>query len=207
MTNAFFIAFIKGYTTTASLIVAIGAQNAFILKQGLLKSNTLVIAVLASIIDILMISIGVYGLGVIIASHAYLMDLARYGGLLFLLGYGCKCFYSAIFKTSSLENEKIQAQTSLKWTVITLLAMSFLNPHMYLDTLLLIGTIGGQLAENQRLYFIIGAGCASVIWFFLLSYGARLLIPIFQKPLAWKALDTIIGVTMWSIAASIYYEI
>ena len=83
--------------------------------------------------------------------------------------------------------------------------MSFLNPHMYLDTILLIGTVGAQLPENQRLYYIADASTASVIWFFCLAYGARLLTPIFQKPIAWKILDAIIGVIMWSIALSLFY--
>ena len=104
-----------------------------------------------------------------------------------------------------MEEKNITGYRSLGSTIITLLAMSFLNPHMYLDTVLLIGTIGAQLPENQHIYYIIGAGAASIIWFFALSYGARFLIPIFKRPLSWKILDTLIGIVMWCIAYSVYY--
>lgn len=204
MIDAFSFAFIKGFTTTAGLIIAIGIQNAFILRQGLLRSHTFVMALLASLIDSFMIFLGVSGLGVIIASHTYWMIAAKYGGILFLFFYGCRCFYLAIFKSNTIKDEEVTGKRSLKSSVITLMAVSFLNPHMYVDTLLLIGTVGGQLPYEQRLYYIIGAIAASTIWFFLLSYGARLLIPIFHKPLAWKISDTIIGTLMWSIAISLW---
>ena len=205
MTSFFWLALIKGYTTTAGLIIAIGAQNAFILRQGLLKSHVLIVAVLASIIDIFMIILGVNGLGFIIASNYYLMLAAKYGGILFLFLYGCKCFYSALFRITSIDDEHVIAKRSIRATIITLLATSFLNPHMYLDTILLIGAIGAGLHENQRIYYIIGASIASTMWFFCLSYGARLLIPFFKKPISWKILDTLIGIIMWCIAYSICY--
>lgn len=205
MAQLFWVAFIKGYSTTAGLIIAIGAQNAFILRQGLIKSHVLVVVLLASIIDISMIYLGVKGLGFVIASNDYLMLTTKYGGILFLFFYGFKCFYSALFKSNSIEDTHITGKKSLSSVIITLLAMSFLNPHMYLDTILLIGTIGAQLPENQRLYYIAGASVASIIWFFSLAYGSRLLTPIFQKPIAWKILDAIIGIIMWSIAFSLFY--
>jgi L-lysine exporter family protein LysE/ArgO len=185
--------------------MAVGAQNAFILRQGLLRSHVLIIAILASIIDIFLIILGVNGLGLIIASHHYLMFAAKYGGIFFLFLYGCKCFYSTLFKKTSIDDEHIVAKTSIKSAIITLLAVSFLNPHVYLDTVLLIGAVGAGLPESQRIYYIAGAGCASIIWFFCLSYGARLLMPIFKNPISWKVLDTLTGVMMWSIAFSIYY--
>ncbi|WHA06736.1 LysE family transporter [Candidatus Megaera polyxenophila] len=110
MTQLFWFAFIKGYSTTAGLIIAIGAQNAFILRQGLIKSHVLILALLASIIDISMIYLGVKGLGLVIASHNYLMLTAKYGGILFLFFYGCKCFYSALFKTSSILTHQLNTR-------------------------------------------------------------------------------------------------
>jgi L-lysine exporter family protein LysE/ArgO len=205
MTDIIWLAFLKGYTTTTGLIVAIGMQNAFILRQGLLKSHVFIVAILASIFDIFMIYLGVEGLGLIITSHAYFMMAAKYGGMLFLFFYGCKCFYSALFRSESMADEHVIGKRSLKLTVLTLLAVSFLNPHMYLDTILIIGTIGAELAEHLRIYFVIGASLASIIWFFSLSYGAAFLIPIFKKPIAWKILDTAIGIIMWCIAFSIWY--
>ena len=130
MAQLFWVAFIKGYSTTAGLIIAIGAQNAFILRQGLIKSHVLVVALLASIIDISMIYLGVKGLGFVIASNHYLMLMTKYGGILFLFFYGFKCFYSALFESNSIEDTHITGKKSLSSTVITLLAMSFLNPHI-----------------------------------------------------------------------------
>jgi len=204
MTDLFLFPFIKGFTTTAGLIVAIGIQNAFILRQGLLKSHSFVVALLASAIDSVMIFLGVSGVGVIIASHPYWLVAAKYGSMLFLFLYGCRCFYFAVFKSNTINDKEVVGKRSLKSTIITLMAVSFLNPHMYVDTLLLIGTIGGQLPDAQKLYYVGGAILASTIWFFLLSYGARLLIPIFQKPLSWKILDTIIGMVMWFMVFSIW---
>ncbi|MFK7967985.1 MAG: LysE/ArgO family amino acid transporter [Rickettsiaceae bacterium] len=206
MTHLFWLALIKGYTTTASLIIAMGTQNAFILRQGLLKSHVLIVAILASIIDILLIILGVSGVGFIITSHHYLMLVAKYGSVVFLFLYGCKCFYSVFFKTTSIEDENVTGKRSIKSTIITLLAITFLNPHTYVDTMLLIGSIGAGLAEEQKIYYIIGAGAASTSWFFCLSYGSRLLIPFFKKPISWKILNIFIGIIMWCIAYSIYYK-
>ena len=204
MTSAFWLAFIKGYTTTFGLIVAIGAQNAFILRQGLLKSHILVVAILASLIDAFMISISVTGVGAVITSPPPLLITTKYAGILFLFLYGCKCFYSSLFKSEKMVDAEARRTRSLKLTILTLLAVSFLNPHMYLDTIL-IGTIGAALADHQQLYYILGAILGSTVWFFALSYGAGFLVPIFKKPIAWKILDIIIGAIMWGIALSVCY--
>jgi L-lysine exporter family protein LysE/ArgO len=196
-------AFIKGFSTTAGLIVAIGPQNAFILRQGLLRSHVFTLTFLAILIDSLMITLGVSGLGIVIAHNETLYLVAKYGGFGFLLLYGCRCFYSSIFISNSLEKVQQKGKVSAKAAILTLMAMSFLNPHMYLDTFLLIGTIGGQLDQLQRTDFIIGATMASFAWFSLLAFGARYLAPLFAKPIAWKILDGIIGIIMWSIAFSL----
>jgi len=201
-----FLTFIKGYGISSGLIMAIGAQNAFVLKKGITKSHVFVVAILCSIIDALMITLGASGLGAIIANNVYLLDIARYGGAAFLFCYGTKSFYSSFFLTRSIEDVISDSSNNLKATIITILAVSFLNPHLYLDTVVLLGSIGAQIVEHERAYFTIGAICASCLWFFALAYGAGYLSPLFQKPISWKILDGFIGVVMWSIAVSLIME-
>lgn len=196
-------AFIKGFSTSAALIIAIGPQNAFILRQALLRSHAFTLAFLAILIDSLMITLGVSGFGMALANSETLYIAAKYGGFSFLVLYGCRCFYSCIFRSNSLEKMRQKAQTGVKAAILTLMAMSFLNPHMYLDTLVLIGAIGGQLGQLQQTEFIIGAIMASICWFLLLVFAARYLAPLFAKPIAWKILDGVIGIIMWSVAFSL----
>jgi L-lysine exporter family protein LysE/ArgO len=193
------MAFWSGLGTGLGLIIAIGTQNAYVLKQGLLRNHPFIIALICSSIDAVMIVLGVSGLGLIITSNQVLLDIARYGGALFLILYGIMSF-KAVFKNEFIAIDRIKSKSTLKNTVLTLLALSLLNPHLYLDTCVLIGTIGAQFKGIEKKYFTIGAVTSSFIWFFALSYGAKLLVPLFQKPLSWKILDFIVGVVMWSIA-------
>jgi L-lysine exporter family protein LysE/ArgO len=195
-------AFLSGLGTGLGLIIAIGTQNAYVLKQGILRNHPFVIALICSVIDALLISAGVSGLGVLITSSPILLNIAHYGGAAFLIYYGIKSFL-AVFKTESLDIDLKEKSTGLKHTAMTVIALSLLNPHLYIDTCVLIGTIGAQFPEIERSYFTIGAISASFIWFFSLSYGAALLVPLFKKPVAWKILDFIIAIVMWSIAASL----
>jgi L-lysine exporter family protein LysE/ArgO len=195
-------AFLSGLGTGLGLIIAIGTQNAYVLKQGILRNHPFVIALICSVIDALLISAGVSGLGILITSSPILLNIAHYGGAAFLIYYGIKSFL-AVFKTESLDIDLKEKSTGLKHTAMTVIALSLLNPHLYIDTCVLIGTIGAQFPEIERSYFTIGAISASFIWFFSLSYGAALLVPLFKKPVAWKILDFIIAIVMWSIAASL----
>jgi len=191
--------FWSGLGTGLGLIVAIGSQNAYVLKQGLLRNHIFTIAALCSLIDAIMIVIGVNGLGIIITSHQIILDIAKYGGALFLVIYGINSF-RAIFKNESLEIGNTKRKTSFKKTILTILALSLLNPHLYLDTCVLIGTIGANFEGIEREVFTLGAVSSSFIWFFSLSYGAKLLIPIFHNPLSWKILDFTVALIMWAIA-------
>lgn len=193
------MAFWSGLGTGLGLIIAIGSQNAYVLKQGLLRNHPFIIALICSSIDALMIILGISGLGLIITSSQILLDIARYGGALFLIIYGALSF-KAVFKTERLEAGDPKRTSTLKNTILTLLALSFLNPHLYLDTCVLIGTIGAQFEGEERKSFMIGAVSASFIWFFALSYGAKLLVPLFEKPISWKILDFFVAITMWIIA-------
>jgi len=197
--------FLKGCGTGACLIIAIGAQNAFVLKQGIMKSHVFLVAILCSFIDAILIALGIGGLGKIITSTPYLINITKYGGAAFLFYYGFRSFYAALKSNNSLEIEEDFNHPSVKVTVLTLLAMSLLNPHVYLDTVVLLGSIGAQFEEVPRSLFAVGAMTASFIWFFSLAYGAGYLAPIFKKPIAWKILDTIVGVIMWGITISLLW--
>lgn len=201
--EAFCVApFIEGCGTGAGLIIAIGAQNAFVLKQGILKNHILITVLVCSIIDALLICVGVGGFGAILTSNLLLLTIARWGGAAFLIYYGFRSF-RAVFKSESLKLESGQKRPDLKTTLGTVLALSLLNPHVYLDTVVLLGSIGAQFPPSERLFFALGAMLASFIWFFGLGYGAAYLAPLFKKPIAWKILDFLIGCVMWAIALSL----
>jgi len=194
--------FYQGLAVGFGLIIAIGVQNAFVIKQGLLKNHVFIIAFICASIDAILIIIGVAGLGVIISSNPILLGVAKYGGIVFLLCYAAKSFHNA-FKGDILYISNDNAKMSLNKAIVTTFAVSLLNPHLYIDTCLLIGSIGSNFQGSEKFDFAFGAISASFIWFFTISYAARLLIPIFQQPIAWKILDFIIGVIMCVIATSL----
>jgi L-lysine exporter family protein LysE/ArgO len=196
--------FVEGCVTGAGLIIAIGAQNAFVLKQGILKNYVFITALICAIIDAILISVGVGGFGVILTSNVILLTLAKWGGALFLGYYGFRSFRS-VFKSESLKLDFTPERPDLKLSIITVLALSLLNPHVYLDTVVLLGSIGAQFLPHERIYFAFGAVVASFVWFFSLGYGAAYLAPLFRKPLAWKILDFLIGCVMWAIALSLIF--
>ncbi len=194
--------FLEGCGTGAGLIIAIGAQNAFVLKQGLLKNHVFATVLVCSLIDAALIALGVGGFGAILTSNALLLSAARWGGAAFLFYYGFRSFRS-VFKSESLHLDGSPDRPDLKMTLITVLAVCLLNPHVYLDTVVLLGSIGAQFPDSERLFFALGAMLSSFVWFFTMGYGARHLAPLFQKPLAWKILDVLIGCIMWGIAISL----
>ena len=192
----------QGFGVSAALIIAIGAQNAFVLQQGLRRSYLFVSALTCALCDAVLISLGVGGFGAVIAATPWLTRLATWGGALFLLLYGWRSFRSAL-QSNALTVRGNLARLSLRATVLGLLAVSLLNPHALLDTVVLIGSVGAQYPAPQRAAFALGAMLASLTWFFSLAYGAARLAPLFQKPLAWRVLDLTVGCLMWSIAASL----
>lgn len=192
-------AFIQGMGIGGSLIMAVGAQNAFVLKQGLKRSHSLPIAALCSIIDALMITAGVAGLGHLILAFPLIKDIASIGGAIFLLAYGARALKSS-FSAQSMDQGTASSTDTLKAAVLTTLGISFLNPHLYLDTVVLLGSISAQFEGADRPMFGAGAVLASFVWFFSLSFGARYLSPFFQNPKAWCYLDRFIWLTMWTIA-------
>ncbi|MEL4471050.1 LysE/ArgO family amino acid transporter [Shewanella algae] len=197
-------AFIQGMGIGASLIIAVGAQNAFVLKQGIKRAYPFPIALTCSLIDALMITAGVAGLGQLILAVPAIKHLASFGSAAFLLWYGFNALRSS-FKSQGLQTGDAEAADSFRKAMITTLAISFLNPHLYLDTVVLLGSISTQFDTEVRGWFGAGAVLASFIWFFSLSFGARLLAPVFSRPAAWRYLDRFIWLTMWSIAMAILW--
>ncbi|MCI5052224.1 MAG: LysE/ArgO family amino acid transporter [Simkaniaceae bacterium] len=193
-------ALFKGFSTSAGLIMAIGAQNAFVLKQGLMRRHLLATALVCTLIDGVLISMGTLGFRNLIEGHPLLINGLKYFAILFLFIYGGVSFYS-IFQNKTMESEN--QDITLSKTLLVILSLSLLNPHVYLDTVVLIGSICSQLQLEDQPYFTVGAVAASFCWFFSLTYGSRLLSPFFKKPLAWKIIHFITGAIMWAIALTL----
>ena len=194
--------YLKGFIVTISLIMAIGAQNAYILKLGLLKQYVLVAVLMCITFDFILISAGVFGLGYFVQGNQFLINAIAIFGIVFL------CFYSALSFKSAFKNESLQIDGNvkinpIKQVISLVLVFTFLNPHTYLDTILLIGGIGANIENEFKIYFLLGAVSASSVWFFSLGFGARFLIPLFKKQITWKILDISIGILMLFIAYSL----
>lgn len=198
---------IQGFTLGASLIIAIGSQNAFVLRQGLRKEYVFTICTICFLCDALLILVGVGGFGKLVASSPKLMWIARWGGALFLLYYGVRSFRSAFKNTALSVDEPHNLAAGFTWAITTTLVLTLLNPHVYLDTIILLGSIAGQFPESERLSFAAGAAVASMAWFYGLGYGARILTPLFKKQIAWKILDILIGLIMWAIAGDLIWPV
>lgn len=196
-----FITFLKGFGTGCGLIIAIGAQNAFVLSQGIKRNHYLIIPLICAACDAVLIFLGVTGVGTLIASSPTVSMIAGIGGALFLFFYGFTAFKSAI-KGGTLKAEDTGGM-SLKKAVLTTLAVTLLNPHVYIDTVILLGSISAQFPSPGPLFFGTGAAVASFSWFFVLSLGGRALAPFFARESSWRVLDILVGTTMWIIALSI----
>lgn len=191
---------LTGFLTGLSLIVAIGAQNAFVLRQGLLKKHVLVIFLICAISDATLITLGVLGLGALISALPWLLEVIRWVGVAFLFWYGSTSL------RRFMKNESLKAAESgsgnLKQTVLTTLALTFLNPHVYLDTVIFIGGIANQFGD-QKWFFALGAVTASFVWFFSLGFGASKASVLVSKPAFWKILDVFIAAVMYSLAITL----
>lgn len=191
--------FFTGLILGGSLIIAIGSQNAYVLKQGLLKSHVFLICIICALSDALLIALGTSGVGKIVENHPDWLAAIKWFGAAYLILFGLTSFRAAM-SNETLHAASNNSNQNTKTVISTVLALTFLNPHVYLDTVLLIGSIASPYNTNDRLYFTIGAISASFIWFFSLGYGARFLLPLFSKAIAWKILNMLIGVIMWWIA-------
>jgi L-lysine exporter family protein LysE/ArgO len=192
-------AFLAGLTMGLSLIVAIGAQNAFVLRQGLRGTHVLAVCLTCALSDALLIVLGVTSFGRIAASLPWLDPVMRYGGSAFLVWYGARSLHSALRSTEALTAGTSTASSGLRGTLLVCLAITWLNPHVHLDTVVLLGTISTRFPGGEAA-FASGAISGSFVFFFSLGYGAGWLRPVFAKPSAWRLLEGAIAVTMWTIA-------
>ncbi len=199
--NAVAAAAAGGFFLGAGLIIAIGAQNAFVLRQGLRRSHVFAICLACSLADTLLIVAGVAGLGTLIARSPRLITLVTVGGAIFLTVYGLLAA-RRVLRTESLTPAD-SPDTDLKGALAACFAFTFLNPHVYLDTVVLVGSLSAAHEGAARVAFAAGASLASFVWFFGLGYGARLLTPIFGRPAAWRVLDGFVALVMWSLAATL----
>ena len=192
-------AFTTGFALSATLIIAIGAQNAFVLRQGIRKEHVAPIVAFCAIADLLLIAVGVAGLAGILGDSPTLVALLTITGSAFLVWYGIRALQRALLP-QSLRAAGGSEPLSLANAMAQAAGFTLLNPHVYLDTVLLMGSIGTRQPPDMRIWFVGGAACASGVWFTTLGFGARLLAPIFAKPRAWQVLDTLVGLTMLFLA-------
>lgn len=197
-------ALLAGAALGASLIIAIGAQNAFVLRQGIARDHVLAVVATCVACDWALIMLGGVGFGALVKTFPAVTAVAAWGGAAFLLLYGALSFRAAL-RPGSLEREhgNHTMLPSTKAAIGATLAVSLLNPHVYLDTVVLLGGVAAQYAGGLRVAFIVGACAASLVWFAGLGFGARLLTPLFERPVTWRVLDVAIGVIMWWIAAAL----
>lgn len=194
-------AYVPGLLLGLSLIVAIGAQNAFVLRQGLRREHVFLVCVICAGSDAALIAAGVAGFGRVVAALPWLAPVMRYGGVAFLLVYGARAFWAAARPGAALA--PLGGPTApLGRTVLTVLAFTWLNPHVYLDTLVLLGSVSTRYGAH-RAAFALGAMSGSALFFFALGFGARYFAPLFARPGAWRVLDLLIGCVMTAVAASL----
>ena len=191
---------LTGFLTGLSLITAIGAQNAFVLRLGLMRSHVGIAVFICALSDAILIAIGTAGMGALVQSHKSLLKIVSWIGAVYLFYFALSAA-KRVFKSESLEASEISPMTK-KSVVLSVLGFTYLNPHVYLDTVLLVGSIGSQFG-NQRWIFAFGASMASLIWFIGLGYGSKAAARIMAMPITWRILDLFIAIVMASIAISL----
>lgn len=190
-------AFWAGLQLGLGLIVAIGAQNAFVLRQGLRREHVFAVAMFCALSDAALIALGVSGFALASTAAPWLAPVLRWGGAAFLLWYGARAFRAAWRGGVGLA--AATGAQPLGAVLATLAALTWANPHVWLDTVVLLGAISAQFAGREA-WFAAGAMSGSVLFFFSLAYGARALAPLFARPRAWQVLDALVGAVMWAIA-------
>ena len=200
-------AFLSGFILGFSLILAIGSQNSFVLRQGLMNRHVFIVALFCSLSDALLIGIGVVGISLFLNNYIDLVSDWLFGiSAIWLAGYGILRLRDAVIGKSVLiaENSLVNGLVS---TLSFLSVLTFANPHVYLDTVVLIGSVSQQFPDNTKLAYALGASIASFVFFFSLAYGAKLLSPIMQKPIAWRILDSFIAFVMFSLAIKMTHSV
>ena len=197
-------AYVTGLVLGASLIIAIGAQNAFVLRQGLLRVHVALVVVVCVLVDVALTTAGVDGLSASLGRNRLALDALAVGGACFLGWYGLGAARRAC-SSQTLAPGSAAVARSARGVLLQALAVSLLNPHVYLDTVLLIGSVGVQQPAPLRPAFLAGVWTASAGWFASLGFGSRLLAPIFARPVAWRLLDALVALVMWGIASTLLW--
>ena len=199
-------AFLSGFILGLSLILAIGAQNSFVLRQGLIGQHVFIVALFCSLSDALLISIGVAGISIFSINYIDLVSDWLFGiSAIWLAGYGLLRLKDAVIRKSVLITEH-SSVNGLASTLSFLVVLTFANPHVYLDTVVLIGSVSQQFPDNNtKLSYVLGASIASFVFFFSLAYGAKFLSPVMQRPIAWRLLDSFIAFVMFGLAIKMTY--
>ena len=192
-----------GFVSGAGLLIAIGAQNAFVLRQGLQRRHVALVVAVCALSDMALILSGVAGMGLLVRQWPELLQWLRWCGAAFLAGYGLLAAQRAWRGHSALAAQS-GGETHWQRVLWACLGFTFLNPHTYLDTVVLLGALGNQQGEEGRWLFGAGAITASLLWFFALAYGARLLSPLFRRPVAWRVLDSLIALTLLTLALNLF---
>lgn len=192
--------YLNGLLVAAGLIMAIGTQNAFVLAQSLRREHHLAVAALCVVCDALLVAAGVFGLATVLAHSPLLLSIARWGGAAFLLWYGSKALRRAFSRQTLQEGQRTEAR-SLRAVLLSALAVTLLNPHVYLDTVLLIGSLGAQQAAPSA--YVAGAASASLLWFFTLAIGAAWLAPWLARPATWRLIDLLVAIMMFAVAGQL----
>ncbi|WP_067508144.1 LysE/ArgO family amino acid transporter [Actinoplanes sp. TFC3] len=190
---------LAGFAASLGLIVAIGAQNAFVLRQGLRREHVIPVVVTCALSDLLLITAGIAGLGALVAARPAIVTVIKWAGAVFLISYAALAAKRAIKPSALAPTDRGPA--TLRATLLTCLALTYLNPHVYLDTVLLLGSVAQQ--HSYRWLFGAGAALASIVWFTVLGLGARRLAPVLSKPLAWRILDAAIAIVMAALGIAL----
>ena len=191
---------VLGFVASFTLIAAIGAQNAFVLRQGIRREHVLPVVALCTVSDIALIAAGIAGVGALIGAHPGALNIAKFGGAAFLVGYGLLAARRAWRPSALTPSESAPAR--LIDVLLTCAALTFLNPHVYLDTVVLLGALANE-QRDERWLFGVGAVTASAVWFVSLGWGARRLAGLFAAPVTWRILDGLIAVTMLTLGVSL----
>jgi L-lysine exporter family protein LysE/ArgO len=189
---------VLGFGTGLALIVAIGSQNAFVLRQGIRGEHVAAVVLICSVSDAILIAAGIAGVGALLQANPIVVDVVRFAGAAFLLAYGVMAARRALHP-GALTAAGRQPAVGLGAALSTVLALTWLNPHVYLDTVLLLGSVANQQAHDLRWWFGAGAIAASVAWFSALGFGARALRPFFAKPASWRILDGLVAAVMLTL--------
>ena len=198
------LAGIQGFAIGGSLIIAIGGQNAYVIQQGVRGEHVFLVATICFLSDALLISVGAAGVGTLIAQDPTLRQVAAWGGALFLGFYGAKSAYDVFRPTVMSDDDGAGGLNgNLKRVIVTTLAFTYLNPHVYLDTVVLVGGIAAQYDADARLFFTVGAILASFLWFYGLALTARQVAPFFRTKFGARVLDGVIWLVMWTVAGSL----